>query len=113
MTLTTWTPRVDVAEDDKEYVVNVELPGVKKEDVRGAVENGVLSISGERKTETEEKGKKYHRIEQSYGTFIRSFILPEGTSSDKISAEFRHGLLKVHVPKEEKAKTKAIEVKIG
>jgi HSP20 family protein len=75
--LTTWAPRVDIAEDDKEYVVNVELPGVKKEDVRVAVENGILSISGERKTEKEEKGTKYHRVEQSYGTFMRSFTLPE------------------------------------
>jgi HSP20 family protein len=90
-----------------------ELPAINKDEVKVSAENGVLSISDERKTEQEEKGKKYHRTEQSYGTFIRSFILPEGTSSDKISAEFRHGLLKVHVPKDEKAKPKAIDVKVG
>ncbi|HTD15593.1 MAG TPA: Hsp20/alpha crystallin family protein [Chthoniobacterales bacterium] len=112
-TLTTWAPRVDIAEDDKEYVIKAELPGVKKDEVKVSVENGVLSISGERKTEKEEKGKKYHRIEQSYGTFLRSFILPEGASGEKISAEFRDGILEVHVPKDEKARPKAIEVKIG
>jgi len=112
-TVATWAPRVDIAEDDKEYVINAELPGITKEDVKVSVENGVLSISGERKTEKEEKGKKFHRIEQSYGTFVRSFTLPEGSSGEKISAEFRDGILKVHVPKDEKAKAKAIEVKIG
>jgi len=73
--LTTWAPRVDIVEDDKEYVINAELPGVKKEEVKVSVENGVLSFSGERKTEKEEKEKKFHRIEQTYGTFTRSFTL--------------------------------------
>ncbi|MGA8656002.1 MAG: Hsp20/alpha crystallin family protein [Chthoniobacterales bacterium] len=104
--LTTWTPRVDIMEDDKEYVINAELPGVKKEEVKVSVENGVLSIWGERKTEKEEKGKKYHRVEQTYGTFTRSFTLREGSSGEKISADFRDGILKVHVPKDEKAKAK-------
>jgi HSP20 family protein len=113
MGLATWTPRVDIAEDDKEYVINVELPGVKKEEVKVAIENGVLSISGERKSEKEEKGKKFHRVEQTYGTFLRSFTLPEGGSSDKISAEFRDGILKVHLLKEEKARAKAIDVKVS
>jgi len=112
-TLTTWAPRVDIAEDDKEYVINAELPGVRKEDVKVSIENGALSISGERKTEKEEKGKKYHRVEQTYGTFMRTFTLPEGSSGEKISAEFRDGILRVHLPKDEKAKAKAIEVKIG
>lgn len=112
-TRTKWAPRVDIAEDEKEYVINAELPGVRKEDVKVTVESGVLSISGERKTEKEEKGKKYHRVEQTYGTFIRSFTLPEGSSGEKISAEFRDGILKVRLPKDEKAKAKAIEVKVG
>jgi HSP20 family protein len=112
-TVTRWAPRVDIAEDDKEYVINAELPGITKDDVKVSVENGVLSISGERKSEKEEKGKKYHRIEQTYGSFMRSFTLPEGSSGEKISAEFRDGILKVHVPKDEKAKTKAIDVKIA
>ena len=73
----------------------------------------MLSISGERKAEKEEKDKKYHRIERSYGTFVRSFTLPEGAATDKVSAEFKDGVLKVHLPKDEKAKPKSIEVKIS
>ena len=111
--LTTWAPRVDITEDDKEYAINAELPGVKKEDVKVSIENGVLSISGERKSEKEEKGKKYHRVEQTYGTFMRSFTLPEGSSGEKVNAEFRDGVLKVRLPKHEKAKAKPIEVKVG
>lgn len=72
-----------------------------------------ISISGERKSEKEEKGKKYHRIERAYGAFTRSFTLPEGASGEKLSADFRDGILKVHIPKEESAKTKAIEVKVS
>jgi len=86
---------------------------VNKEDVKVTVEGGVLSITGERKSEKEEKDKKYHRIERSYGSFIRSFILPDGTSTDKIGAEFKDGILRLHLPKDEKAKPKTVDVKIG
>jgi HSP20 family protein len=110
--LTEWTPVVDIAEDDKEYTISAELPGLNKEDVKATVEGGVFSITGERKVEEEEKNKNYHRIERSYGTFTRSFTLPEGVSSDKISAEFKDGVLKVHLPKDEKVKPKSIDVKI-
>ena len=113
LTLTEWIPAVDIAEDDKEYTIKVELPGVNKEDVRVSVEGGVLSISGERKTEKEEKNKKYHRIERTYVSFARSFTLPEGTASDRVGAEFKDGVLKVHLPKDEKAKPKSIDVKVG
>ena len=113
LTLTEWIPAVDIAEDDKEYTIKVELPGVNKEDVRVSVEGGVLSISGERKAEKEEKNKKYHRIERTYGSFARSFTLPEGTVSDRVGAEFKDGVLKVHLPKDEKAKPKSIDVKVG
>jgi HSP20 family protein len=112
-TLTEWIPPVDIAEDDKEYAIKVELPGVNKEDLRVSVEGGVLSISGERKAEKEEKNKKYHRIERTYGSFARSFTLPEGTASDKVSAEFKDGVLRVHLPKDETAKPKSIDVKIA
>jgi len=112
-TVSEWSPPVDIAEDDKEYTVKAELPGMTKEDIKVTVEGGVLSITGERKVEKEEKHKKYHRIERSYGTFTRSFTLPEAASADKVSAEFNDGVLKVHLPKEEKAKPKSVEVKIG
>jgi HSP20 family protein len=113
LTVAEWLPPVDIAEDDKEYTIKVELPGVNKEDVRVSVEGGVLSITGERKAEKEEKNKKYHRIERSYGSFARSFTLPEGAAGDKVSAEFKDGVLRVHLPKDEAAKRKSIEVKVG
>ena len=113
ITLTEWSPAVDISEDDKEYTIKAELPGLSKEDVHVRVERGVLSISGERKSEKEEKNKKYHRIERSYGSFTRSFTLPEGASGDKVMADFKDGILYVHLPKDEKAKQKSIEVKIG
>jgi HSP20 family protein len=77
------------------------------------VEGGVLSITGERRSEKEEKDKKYHRIERTYGSFIRNFTLPEGTASDRINAEFKDGVLKLHLPKDEKVKPKTVDVKIG
>ena len=113
ITLTEWIPPVDIAEDDKEYSIKIELPGVNKEDLRVSVEGGVLSISGERKAEKEEKNKKYHRIERTYGSFARSFTLPEGTPTVKVSAEFKDGVLRVHLPKDEAAKPKSIDVKIA
>jgi HSP20 family protein len=112
-TLAEWAPAVDITEDDKEYTIKVELPGVNKEDVRVSMEGDVLSISGERKAEKEEKNKKYHRVERIYGTFARSFTLPKGTAGDKISAEFKDGVLRVHLPKDEAAKPKSIDVKLA
>ena len=113
MTVTEWAPSVDIAEDDKEWLVKADLPEVKKEDVKVCVENGVLTITGERKFEKEEKGKKYHRVECSYGNFLRSFSLPDGADGSKVNAEFKDGVLKVHLPKGEKAKPKTIEVKVA
>jgi HSP20 family protein len=107
-----WSPQVDISEDEREYLVKADLPEMKKEDVKVTVENGVLSISGERKTEKEEKKKKFHRIERSYGTFLRTFALPENTDSAKIAAEFKEGVLKVHLPKTPVAKPKPVEVKV-
>jgi HSP20 family protein len=86
---------------------------MKKEDVKVTVENGVLTISGERKFEKEEKNKKYHRLERGYGTFMRSFTLPDDADANKIKAEFKNGLLKVHLPKSEHAKPKQIEVNVA
>jgi HSP20 family protein len=104
---------VGISDDDKEWLVKADLPEVKKEDVKVTVESGVLILTGERKFEKEEKDKKYHRIERSYGNFFRSFTLPEGADGAKVSAEFKDGVLKVHLPKSERAKAKAIEVKVA
>ena len=108
-----WMPLVDIAEDDSEYLITSELPEVKKEDVKVTVENGVLTITGERKFENEEKGKKYHRVERSYGSFTRSFVLPDDGDPAQIAAEFKDGLLKVRLAKSEKAKPKQIEVQVN
>jgi len=112
MTVTQWTPSVDIIEDEKEWLVKTELPEVKKEDVKVTVEDGVLTITGERKLEKEEKDKKYHRIERSHGNFLRSFTLPDSADGAKVNAEFKDAVLKVHLPKSEKAKPKAVEVKL-
>ena len=107
-----WSPQVDISEDHKEYLVKADLPEMKKEDVKATVENDVLSISGERKSEKEEKKKKYHRVERSHGTFVRTFTLPEDVDAKKIAAEFKEGVLKVHLPKTPAAKPKPVEVKV-
>jgi HSP20 family protein len=108
-----WSPVVDITEDEKEYVIKAEIPEMKKEDIKISVHEDVLSISGERKYEKEEKGKKYHRVERSYGSFVRTFTLPEDADGSKIAAEYKDGLLKVRLPKSEKPKSKAMEVKIS
>jgi len=113
ITLADWAPLADITEDDKEYVIKAELPDVKKEDVKVTVENGVLTIAGERKFEKEEKKKKYHRVERAYGSFVRSFALPDLAEGDRVKAEFKDGMLTVHVPKNEKAKAKQVDVKIS
>ena len=107
-----WTPLADISEDDDNYTVKLDLPGVKKEDVRINYENGQLSISGERKQEREKKSSKYHRVERSYGRYFRSFNLPSKIMEDKIDAEFKDGQLTIVIPKSEEAKPKQIEVKI-
>jgi HSP20 family protein len=110
---TEWTPLVDVTEDEKEYLIKAELPEVKKEDVKVTVENGTLRITGERKFEKEEKGKKYHRIERAYGSFERSFVFPENAKPEQLTAEYKDGVLKMHLPKSEAAKPKPVEVKVS
>jgi HSP20 family protein len=112
ITVAEWAPLVDITEDDKEYIIKTELPEVKKEDIKVSVENGLLTIVGERKFEKEEN-KKYHRVERAYGRFMRSFVLPEGVDPDKVNAEFRDGVLKVHLAKSEQTKPKQIEVKVA
>ncbi len=113
LTITQWAPAVDVSETDKEFLIKAELPEIKKEDVKVTVDDGILTIQGERKQEKEEKDKKYHRIERSYGSFLRSFTLPDEADGSRIAADFKDGMLNIRLPKMEKAKTKATEVKIA
>lgn len=108
-----WAPSVDISEDEGEYLITAELPEVKKEDVKVTVENGVVTIRGERKFEKEEKNKKFHRVERSYGSFQRSFSLPEDADPEKVAAEYKEGLLHVRLGKSETTKPKSIEVKVG
>jgi HSP20 family protein len=107
-----WSPEVDISEDDRGYLLKADLPEMKKDDVRVTVEDGILCVSGERKSEKEDQKKKFHRIERSFGTFRRSFTLPEDADSTKVTAEFHDGVLKVHLPTTPIARSKAIEVKV-
>jgi HSP20 family protein len=112
MTVAEWAPLVDISEDDKEYLIKAELPGLKKDDVHISVEKGVLTITGERKFEKEEKDRKHHRVERAYGSFVRTFIVPDDAEADKVAAQFKDGVLTIHIPKSEKAKPKQIEVRV-
>lgn len=107
-----WVPSVDITESTEEYLIKAELPEVKKEDIKIRAQDGVLTIQGERKRESEEKRKKFHRVERSYGMFVRSFTLPDGVEEDKIEADFKDGMLYLHLPKSAMAKPKAIEVAV-
>ena len=113
MAVAEWAPLVDISEDDREYRIKVELPEVKKEDVKVTAEAGTLTIMGERKFEKEEKGRKFHRVERAYGSFGRSFSLPDDASPAKVTAEFKDGVLTVHLVKDEKAKPQHVEVKVA
>jgi HSP20 family protein len=113
MTMIDWAPSVDIAETAEEYQIKAELPEVKKEDVKVSVDSGVLRIEGERKHEKEEKGKKWHRVERSYGSFLRTFTVPDNADPAKVSAEFKNGVLNVHLPKSPNAKPTSVEVKVA
>lgn len=107
-----WTPRVDIAETDNVFVIKAEIPEVNKEDVKVLVDNGILTIRGERHQEKEEKGKRFHRVERHYGSFTRSFTLPDNVDESKIKAAFKDGMLTLQIEKTEETKHKAIEVAI-
>jgi HSP20 family protein len=107
-----WAPRVDIAETDKAFVIKAEIPEVNKEDVKITVDNGILTIRGERKQEKEEKGKKFHRVERHYGSFTRSFTLPDNVDENNITASFKDGMLNLQIQKAEEVKPKVIEVKV-
>jgi HSP20 family protein len=107
-----WSPLVDIIEDDHEYLFKADLPEMRKDDVKVTIENGILYISGERKTEKEEKKRKFHRLERFFGTFERTFTVPEDADTTKIVADFHDGVLQVHLPKRPMPKPQAIEVKV-
>ena len=113
LTVADWMPTVDISETEGEYLIKAELPEVRKEDVKVTVENGVLTLQGERRQEKEEKGKRFHRVERSYGSFVRSFTLPESVDESSVKAEYKDGVLNLHLPKSEKVKPKAIDVKVA
>lgn len=112
ITVAEWAPLVDITEDEKEFLFKAELPGLKKEEIKVAVNDGVLTVSGERKTEKEEKTKRYHRVERAYGKFERSFALPEKADAAKIAADFKDGVLQVHLPKSENLNPAAKQIEI-
>jgi HSP20 family protein len=111
--LTNWVPPVDIQETDQEYVVKADLPDIKKDDVKVELNDGVLTVKGERKQEKEEKGKRFHRTERTYGEFMRRFVLPTEVDAPKVAADFKDGVLTVHLPKNAAAKPKAVEIKVA
>ena len=108
-----WMPLADISEDKDNYILNLDLPGIDKKDVKISYVDGQLSVSGERKQEKEDKNSKFHRVERSYGKYYRSFTLPQDLNTDKINAEFKDGSLKITVPKSEEAKPKELEIKVN
>ena len=107
-----WSPAVDIYETENELVRKADLPDVDLKDIDVRVENQTLSISGERKFEQENTGKGYHRIERSYGSFMRSFAVPNSFDTEKIAADFKNGVLSVTLPKKEAAKPRQVKVEV-
>ena len=110
--LSAFKPVVDIEENDKEFNVGVELPGIKKEDVKVNIKDNLLSISGEKKQDTKVKEKNYNRTERIFGSFQRCFRLPEMVNQDSVSAEFKDGILNIVIPKLKEAVSKQIEIKV-
>lgn len=109
---TTMSPRINLEENDNEWILTAELPGVKKDDVTVNFQDNLLTISGEKKFEKEDKKKHFHRIERSYGQFSRSVQIPSSIVLDKIDAKYEDGILNIILPKAEDAKPKQIAVKV-
>ncbi|HED06386.1 MAG TPA: Hsp20/alpha crystallin family protein [Ignavibacteria bacterium] len=107
-----WMPLTDIVETDNNYSLHLDLPGIKKDDVKISYSDGQLSISGERKQEKETKNAKYHRLERAFGKYYRTFTLPKQIMEDKIDAEFKDGQLMINIPKAEEAKPKEIPIKV-
>jgi HSP20 family protein len=108
-----WSPSVDIAENENELMLTADLPGVKMDDLDIKIEDSVLTLTGSRNFENEEKKGSYHRIERAYGSFRRAFSLPDTVDSEKVAAHFENGVLKVTLPKKELAKPRTIKVNVG
>jgi len=106
-----WLPAFDIVENEKEYIVSAELPGMEVKDIDVTLSNGILIVKGEKKQEHEDKGEDYHRIERRYGSFHRSFRIPGKIKTDGVDANYKDGILKLTLPKTEESATKKIEVK--
>jgi HSP20 family protein len=107
----TWMPALDVKETSERFEVTVDLPGLDPKDVNVTFEDGMLTLSGKRQFQEEDKGETWHRIERGFGTFARSIRLPQTADPERIEASFEKGVLKVSVPKSEQAKPRTIEVR--
>lgn len=107
-----WAPVIDIEEDNDSYYVRAEVPGIKKEEIKISVRGNALSLSGERKQESETKNKTFHRVERSYGRFKRTISLPSEIDAEKVKATYKDGILTVTLPKPESTKPKEIEVEI-
>jgi len=105
-----WSPSADISETEKEFVIRAELPAVKKEDVKVTVDAGMITIKGERKQQKDDKTEKYHRVETFYGSFERSFTLPENVNTETIRCESKDGVLTVHIPKVEEQKSQPKQI---
>jgi HSP20 family protein len=112
-TLRRWVPAMDLVETDDAFVLKADLPGLSEEDVHIEVEDNVLTISGERKAEHEEKKEGYFRVERAYGSFRRSLTLPEGVNANAVQASFNRGVLEVRIPKPEERKPRRVSIKVG
>ena len=112
-TLRRWIPAMDLVEDGDHYVLRADLPGLSESDVNVEVQDGVLTISGERKSEHEERKNGYHRVERAFGRFSRSLRVPEGVTADGIQANFDNGVLEVHIQKPEEQKPQKVAISVG
>ncbi len=110
--VTEWSPSADISETEKEYIVRADLPAVKKEDVKVTVNDGVLTLEGERKQKKEERSERVHRTETFYGSFLREFSLPANADANAITCKTEEGVLTIHIPKKTIEKPKQIEVKV-
>ncbi len=108
-----WIPAMDLVETDEDLVVRADLPGISEDDVEIEIKDNVLTVSGERKAEHEQKGEGYHRVERSFGRFARSLSLPRGVDADAVKAGFDEGVLEIRIPKPAEAKPTRVEIGKG